>query len=65
MTPIIAPSPPPSPSGTRRPTTKPSMISDRWDKVFTLDNRLILRRLGRLPQPNADSIEQNLRRYLL
>jgi len=34
-------------------------------KVFTLDNRLILRRLGRLPQPNADSIEQNLRRYLL
>jgi hypothetical protein len=42
------------------------MISDRWDKVFTLDNRLILRRrLGRLPQPNANSIEQNLRRYLL
>ena len=41
------------------------MISDRWDEVVTLDNRLILRRLGHLPQPNADLIEQNLRRYLL
>ena len=40
------------------------MVSDRWDKVFTLDNRLILRRLGRLAQPTADLIEQNLRRYL-
>ncbi len=44
------------------------MISDRWEVVvvpfFTLDNRLILRRLGRLAQPNAASVEQNLRRYL-
>jgi len=40
------------------------VISDRWDKVFTLDKRLTLRRLGRFPQPTADLIEQNLRRYL-
>jgi hypothetical protein len=40
------------------------VISDRWDRVFTLDNRLILRRLGRIAQPDAASVEQNLRRYL-
>jgi mRNA interferase MazF len=33
-------------------------------KVFTLDNRLVLRRLGRLAQVNATPVEQNLRRYL-
>jgi mRNA interferase MazF len=33
-------------------------------RVFTLDNRLILRRLGRLTQPTAALIEQSLRRYL-
>ncbi len=33
-------------------------------KVFTLDNRLILRRLGRFAQPDAASVERNLRRYL-
>jgi mRNA interferase MazF len=33
-------------------------------RVFTLDNRLILRRLGRIAQPDAASVEQNLRRYL-
>ena len=34
-------------------------------KVFTLDNRLVVRRLGRLAQTDATSVEQNLRRYLL
>jgi mRNA interferase MazF len=33
-------------------------------RVFTLDNRLILRRLGRFAHADAASVEQNLRRYL-
>jgi mRNA interferase MazF len=33
-------------------------------RVFALDNRLILRRLGRFAHPDAASVEQNLRHYL-
>ena len=33
-------------------------------KIFTLDNRLVLRRIGRLAPPDAANLETFLRRYL-
>ena len=33
-------------------------------KLFTIDNRLILRRAGRLAEPDAEAVERNLCRYL-
>jgi mRNA interferase MazF len=34
-------------------------------KLFTLDNRLLIRRLGHLSEPDANRIEQALRSSLL
>jgi mRNA interferase MazF len=33
-------------------------------KVFTLDNRLLLKKIGRLSESDSESVEENLNRYL-